>query len=106
MALFRPDFLDGNDAGEAGLVLEVLIGADDALEVVVGKKALGARLKAWESGCGESFSSVIKRVLPEPGTLGAFLGFTDINQTQVLAGNQGMEEAFEVLSAVKGDPWT
>jgi predicted CopG family antitoxin len=63
------------------------------------------RLKAWKSGRGESFSSVIKRVLPEPGTLGAFLGFTEANQTQALAGNDRMEEAVENRTAAKEDPW-
>jgi hypothetical protein len=42
ISFLRPDFLNGHDAGEAGLVLELLIGADDALEVLVGKEALGA----------------------------------------------------------------
>lgn len=51
------------------------------------------RLKAWKSRRGESFSSVIKRMLPEPGTLGAFLSFTEANATQTLAGNDRMEEA-------------
>ena len=32
----------GTTAGDAGLVFEVLIGADDALEVLVGEEALGA----------------------------------------------------------------
>jgi hypothetical protein len=40
--LLRPDSLEGHDAGEAGLVFEVLISADDALEVIVGEEALGA----------------------------------------------------------------
>ena len=40
--LLRADFFNGHDAGEAGLVFEVLIGADDALEVLVGEEALGA----------------------------------------------------------------
>ena len=31
------------------------------------------RLKAWKKGSRESFSSVVKRVIPEWGTLGAFL---------------------------------
>jgi hypothetical protein len=38
--LLRPDFLHGHDAGEAGLVFELLIGADDALEMLVGEEAL------------------------------------------------------------------
>lgn len=64
------------------------------------------RLKAWKSGRGESFSSVIKRVLPEPGTLGAFLSFTEANATQTLTGNDRMEEAVKNRSAAKEDPWT
>lgn len=64
------------------------------------------RLKAWKSGRGESFSSVIKRVLPEPGTLGAFLGYTETNHTQTLAGNDRMEEAVENRAATKEDAWT
>jgi len=42
ISLLRPDFLDGHDTGEAGLVFEILIGEDDALEVFVGEEALGA----------------------------------------------------------------
>lgn len=40
--LLRADFFNRHDAGEAGLVFEVLIGADDALEVLVGEEALSA----------------------------------------------------------------
>ena len=39
---FGADFLQPNHAGEAGFVLERLVGLDDALDVVVGEKALGA----------------------------------------------------------------
>ena len=63
------------------------------------------RLKAWKSRHGESFSSVIKRVLPEPGTLGAFLGYTEANHTGTLAGNDKMEEVVESRSTNKEDPW-
>lgn len=64
------------------------------------------RLKAWKKGRGESFSSVVKRVIPEPGTLGAFLGFAEVNQTQALAGNDLMEQAIEGRSSAKEDAWT
>jgi predicted CopG family antitoxin len=64
------------------------------------------RLKAWKKGRGESFSSVVKRVIPEPGTLGAFLGFAEVNQTQALAANEIMERAVEERSPAKEDPWT
>ena len=64
------------------------------------------RLKAWKKGRGESFSSVVKRVIPEPGSLGAFLGFSELNQTQALAGNDLMEHAVEERSPAKEDAWT
>ena len=64
------------------------------------------RLKAWKKGRSESFSSVVKRVIPEPGTLGAFLGFSEVNQTQSLPTNEIMERAVEERSPAKEDPWT
>lgn len=64
------------------------------------------RLKAWKNGRGESFSSVVKRVIPEPGSLGAFLSFSELNQTQALEGNELMEHAVETRSPVKEDAWT
>lgn len=64
------------------------------------------RLKAWKKGANESFSSVIKRVLPEPGTLGALLNFVETNPTHLLPGNDRMEEAVNNRSPAKADPWT
>lgn len=64
------------------------------------------RLKAWKKGTNESFSSVIKRVLPEPGTLGALLNFVETHPTQLLPGNDRMEEAVNNRSSAKADPWT
>ena len=40
--VLRPYVGNGHDAGEAGLVLEVPVGIDDALEVFVGQETLGA----------------------------------------------------------------
>jgi predicted CopG family antitoxin len=65
-----------------------------------------SRLKAWKTGSKESFSSVIKRVLPEPGTLGALLNFVEFNATHQLPGNDLMEASVEARSAAKSDPWT
>jgi predicted CopG family antitoxin len=62
------------------------------------------RLKAWKKGSQDSFSSVIRRVLPEPGTLGAMLNFVESNQT-LQAGNDRLEEAVEQRSSAKADPW-
>jgi predicted CopG family antitoxin len=64
------------------------------------------RLKAWKKGPGESFSSVVKRVLPVPGALGAFLDFVDTHETHSMPENDRMEEAVEQRSTVKEDPWS
>jgi predicted CopG family antitoxin len=65
-----------------------------------------ARLKAWKRSSGESFSNVVKRVLPEPGTLGAFMNFVEVHQTQKLSTNEAMEQTLELRSPAKNDPWT
>ena len=64
------------------------------------------RLKAWKRGSSESFSSVVKRVLPSPGSLGAFLAFVERRATATKSGNDVMEAAVESRSTVKSDPWT
>jgi len=63
------------------------------------------RLKAWKKNSGESFSSVVKRVLPEPGSLGAFLSFIERKRTDLLPANQILEQAVEERSSEKHDPW-
>lgn len=64
------------------------------------------RLKAWKRGTSESFSSVVKRVLPAPGSLGAFLAFVESRATATKSGNDVMEAAVESRSTAKSDPWT
>ena len=64
------------------------------------------RLKAWKRGRNESFSSVVKRIIPEPGSLGAFLTFSEAHQTQSLVGSEIMQQAVEERSSAKEDPWT
>ena len=64
------------------------------------------RLKAWKRGRGESFSSVVKRIVPAPGTLGAFLGFTEAHHTAGLPGNDVLEATVEEKPVRKEDPWT
>ena len=64
------------------------------------------RLKAWKRGSSESFSSVVKRVLPSPGSLGAFLAFVEQRATATKSGNDVMEAAVESRSTAKSDPWT
>ena len=65
-----------------------------------------ARLKAWKRGSKESFSQVVKRLLPEPGTMASFLNFTETRHTAALSGNQLMDDAIEQRPAAKNDPWT
>jgi len=65
-----------------------------------------ARLKAWKRGSGESFSSVVKRVIPEPGTLGAFLSYVEDHHTSTLPGNDILESSIEERSSHKENPWT
>ena len=64
------------------------------------------RLKAWKRGTSESFSSVVKRVLPSPGSLAAFLSFVERRATATKPGNDLMEVAVETRSVAKSDPWT
>lgn len=64
-----------------------------------------ARLKAWKKGTKESFSQVVKRLLPEPGTLASFVNFTETRHTASLPGNQQLETAIEQRSIEKNDPW-
>ena len=64
-----------------------------------------ARLKAWKKGGNESFSSVVKRVVPEPGTLGSFLRFMETHQTDRLPSNDKMEKAITQRSGSKHNPW-
>jgi predicted CopG family antitoxin len=65
-----------------------------------------SRLKSWKRTPGESFSSVVKRVLPEAGSLGAFLNFVETRNTASVPGNPALEEAVELRSPAKHDPWT
>lgn len=64
------------------------------------------RLKAWKKGSRESFSSVVKRVIPEPGTLGAFLSHVQAVGNRDYAKDDLMEKAINERSATKEDPWT
>ena len=64
------------------------------------------RLKAWKKGTSESFSSVVKRVIPEPGSLGALLSFVENRGTCRREGNDLLERTVETRSAAKAEPWT
>jgi hypothetical protein len=62
-------------------------------------------LKMWKSSAKESFSKVIKRVVPAPGTLGALLACVEDAGTAHLPMNDAMEDAINLRSVAKHDPW-
>ncbi len=64
------------------------------------------RLKAWKKGSRESFSSVVKRVIPEPGTLGAFSSHVQAEGGQDEVKDDIMEQVVDQRSVVKEDPWS
>ena len=61
------------------------------------------RLKSWKSGTSESFSSVVKRVVPAPGLLAAFLAFVERRATATKPDTDLMEVAVEARSAAKSE---
>jgi predicted CopG family antitoxin len=63
------------------------------------------RLKAWKRGPKDSFSNVVKRLIPEAGTLASFLQFSEANRTADLPGNDVLEKSVDERSPVKNDPW-
>jgi predicted CopG family antitoxin len=63
------------------------------------------RLKSWKNGTTDSFSSVVKRVIPARGTLGSLVSFVQTKQTGLCAGNALLEEAVENRTSVKENPW-
>lgn len=63
-------------------------------------------LKMCKASGKESFSKVIKRVVPVPGTLGALLAFVDEAGTSLLPGNEAMEEVINFRPTIKHDPWS
>ncbi len=63
-------------------------------------------LKMWKTSGKESFSMVVKRVVPVPGTLGAVLNCVEEAGTARLEGNDLMEETINLRPPAKNDPWT
>lgn len=63
------------------------------------------RLKSWKRGEKDSFSKVVKRVVPKRGTLSALKDFVDANETAKLPGNQDLEDAVGERPTKKTDPW-
>lgn len=63
------------------------------------------RLLAWKRAKGDSFSKVIKRVVPEAGTLGAMAQFV-LNRQTTEEQDSLLEASIEERSSAKHDPWT
>jgi hypothetical protein len=64
-----------------------------------------SRSKSWRCIPSESFSSVVKRVLPEPGTLGTLLNFVETHHTRSLQSNVLLEETVDYRFSAKQDSW-
>lgn len=63
------------------------------------------RLLAWKRAKGDSFSKVIKRVVPEAGTLGAMAQFV-LNRQTTEEQDSLLEASIEERTSAKHDPWT
>ncbi len=81
-----------------------LVHTRDMKTITLDEAAYG-RLKAWKKGSRESFSSVVKRLVPEPGTLGAFLKFIETGPNSDHLKDEEMETAINQRSSRKEDPW-
>jgi predicted CopG family antitoxin len=64
------------------------------------------RLKAWKRSKGDSFSKVVKRVVPEAGSMASFLKFAEKEQTDRLPGNEILEETIVERPSANPDPWS
>jgi predicted CopG family antitoxin len=64
-----------------------------------------ARLSAWRRDSNESFSSVVKRILPERGSLSAFLGFIHQTSSSDLVDAELMESSCDGRHTMKEDHW-
>lgn len=63
------------------------------------------RLKAWKRAKGDSFSTVVKRVVPEAGTLGAMEQFV-VRRRLSKAKDDLLEKSVNQRPTGKSDPWT
>ena len=64
-----------------------------------------SRLKAWKRHKGDSFSVVVKRMVPEAGTLGAMEQFA-AQRIPSEEKDQLMEAAIGQRAPARHDPWT
>jgi predicted CopG family antitoxin len=63
------------------------------------------RLKSWKRSAGDSFSKVVKRVVPEAGTLGALARFVEERSAIDSKQDVILEETIGDRSKEKADPW-
>jgi predicted CopG family antitoxin len=63
------------------------------------------RLQSWKRAKGDSFSKVIKRVVPEAGTLGAMVQFVS-NRPASEAQDAVLEAVVDERRSAKPDPRT
>lgn len=64
------------------------------------------RLKALKRGKGDSFSAVVKRVVPVSGTLGALLSYVESNGLGDDNRDEILENSVSDRSLAQHDPWT
>jgi predicted CopG family antitoxin len=63
------------------------------------------RLKSWKRRNGDSFSTVVKRVVPRAGTLEAMARFAVNRALRSEERDALLESAIENRSLAKQDPW-
>jgi predicted CopG family antitoxin len=63
------------------------------------------RLKSWKRLRGDSFSAVVKRVVPRAGTLSAMASFAENRAPSVEGRDELLESTVGSRSAAKHDPW-
>lgn len=63
------------------------------------------RLLSWKLNKNDSFSKVVKRVVPEAGSLGSLLDFV-VKRTPLEERDALLEESVEDRSSLKNDAWT
>lgn len=64
------------------------------------------RLKSWKRRSGDSFSAVVKRVVPRAGTLEAMARFAVERVPSVDERDEVLEATIEDRSTAKQDSWT
>ena len=64
-----------------------------------------ARLKAWKRAKGDSFSTVVKRIVPEAGTLGSMELFV-MRREAAEEKDAILQASIELSTSAGHDPWT